>query len=162
MPIPQVPQFPVYRFICIFIGPKYILTYHPHTFDPQGLSQPRIYTSNSPCPRSGRAVRGSQLRAAQFRIYGVVFDIIDAKPIGLHPTNTPHQLGPSHRAKHYPSSQCYGPTSSDRGSQLPPPPRRCTSRSAATFRIRAATQPPNFLVWGAVELRRMHAVGAVV
>jgi hypothetical protein len=46
-----------------------------------------------------------------------VFDIIDAKPIGLHPTNTPHQLGPSHRAKHYPSSQCYGPASSDRGSQ---------------------------------------------
>jgi hypothetical protein len=117
MPVPQVPQFLVYRFICIFIGPKYILTYHPHTFDPQGLSQPRIYTSNSPCPRSGRAVRGSQLRAAQFRIYGVVFDIIDAKPIGLHPTNIPHQLGPSHRAKHYPSSQCYGPTSSDRGSQ---------------------------------------------
>ena len=57
------------------------------------------------------------LRAVQFRIYGVVFDIIDAKPIGLHPTNTPHQLGPSHRAKHYPSSQCHGPTSSDRGSQ---------------------------------------------
>ena len=46
-----------------------------------------------------------------------ISDIIDAKPIGLHPTNTPHQLGPSHRAKHYPSSQCYGPTSSDRGSQ---------------------------------------------
>ena len=55
------------------------------------------------------------LRAVQFRICGVVFDIIDAKPICLHPTN--HQLGPSHRAKHYPSSQCYGPTSSDRGSQ---------------------------------------------
>ena len=61
MPVPQVPQFLVYRYIFIFIGPKYILTYHPHTFDPQGLSQPRIYTSNSPCPRSGRAVRGSQL-----------------------------------------------------------------------------------------------------
>ena len=70
MPIPQVPQFPVYRFICIFIGPKYILTYHPHTFDPQGLSQPRIYTSNSPCPRSGRAVRGSQQQQSEISIMG--------------------------------------------------------------------------------------------
>jgi hypothetical protein len=66
------------------------------------------------------------LRAVQFRIYGVVFDIIDAKPIGLHPTNTPHQLGPSHRAKHYPSSQCYGPTSSDRGSQRQTQPAQQT------------------------------------
>ena len=61
MPIPQVPQFPMYGFICIFIGPKYIPTYHPHTSNPQGPSQPRMYTPNPQCPLSAKCDRGSQL-----------------------------------------------------------------------------------------------------
>jgi hypothetical protein len=60
MPIPQVPQFPMYGFICIFIGPKYIPTYHPHTSNPQGPSQPRMYTPNPQCPLSAKCDRGSQ------------------------------------------------------------------------------------------------------
>ena len=60
MPIPQVPQFPMYGFICISVGPKYIPTYHPHTSDPQGPSQPRMYTPNPECPLSGKCDRGSQ------------------------------------------------------------------------------------------------------
>ena len=39
------------------------------------------------------------LRAVQFRIYGVVFDIIDTKPIGLQlltpPINWDHHTGPN-------------------------------------------------------------------
>ena len=60
MLIPQAPQFPMYGFICIFIGPKYIPTYHPHTSNPQGPSQPRMYTPNPQCPLSAKCDRGSQ------------------------------------------------------------------------------------------------------
>ena len=70
MPIPQMPQCPMYGFTCIFVGPKYIPTYHPHTPDPQGPSQPRMYTPNPQCSLSAECDRdrgpcGSQVLRVQ-------------------------------------------------------------------------------------------------
>ena len=79
MPIPQVPQFPMYGFICIFIGPKYIPTYHPHTSNPQGPSQPRMYTPNPQCPLSAKCDRGSQRRRHSFRCIAFYIHIYRSK-----------------------------------------------------------------------------------